>query len=104
MHTKPKPEITVDGATFYSAERAGEIIGVNKRTIQRWIAQGTVKASHVGQFTFISAPELRRLLTEGDGATRGDPEEADKARRDGHVPPSDSKPGASSHSANRKRG
>ncbi len=63
---KAKPEITVDGATFYSAEHAGEMLGLSKRTIMRYLAQGVLQGARVGPYVYLPAPELRRLLTEGD--------------------------------------
>jgi excisionase family DNA binding protein len=65
MRRKTKPEITVDGVTFYSTERAAKVLGVHYRTLMSWVKQGALRVAHVGQAGYIPAPELRRLLTEG---------------------------------------
>ncbi len=65
MRRKTKAEITVDGVTFYSTAKAAKILGVHYRTLMNYTKQGALRVAHVGQSGYISAPELRRLLTEG---------------------------------------
>lgn len=43
-------------------DEAAEYLKVTRRTIDRWIADGTLKASKIGRVVRISRSEINRLL------------------------------------------
>ena len=47
-----------------TTEEAADFFQVSLRTIQRWIADGTIKASKVGGVWRISRAEINRLMEE----------------------------------------
>jgi len=50
----------------FTTEETAEYFQVSLRTIQRWIADGTIKASKVGGIWRISRAEIYRLMSEGN--------------------------------------
>ncbi len=53
---------------FYSVEEVADLLGVNKRTIRRWIDQGNLVAHRFGRQLRISRVDLEtfvRLRREG---------------------------------------
>ena len=43
-------------------DEAAEYLKVTRRTIDRWIADGTIKASKIGRVVRINRSEINRLL------------------------------------------
>jgi len=50
----------------FTTEETAEYFSVSLRTVQRWIADGTIKASRVGGVWRISRVEINRLMEEGN--------------------------------------
>jgi len=50
----------------FTTEETAEYFRVSLRTVQRWIADGTIKALKVGGVWRISRAEINRLMGEGN--------------------------------------
>jgi hypothetical protein len=51
---------------FATATKAGEIIGVTKRTILRWIKIGALKSIYIGNRYYVSIDELKNKVKSGE--------------------------------------
>lgn len=54
-------EIRIGGATMIHITEAAKRVGCSKRTLERYITAGTLKAEKIGASWFVSESELRKL-------------------------------------------
>ena len=54
--------IVVGGARYYRVEKVGEILGVSRRTVERYVSSGGLKAARVSGKLVVSEAGLREFL------------------------------------------
>lgn len=61
---------------MYTPQEVADILGIDRRTIYRWLDDGKVRATKVGErFWRITAEDLQELMTRGTNAPRKESEE-----------------------------
>lgn len=54
---------------MYTPQEVANILGIDRRTIYRWLEEGKVKATRVGKrFWRVTAEDLQELMTRGTNA------------------------------------
>ena len=55
-------KMQIEGTTYYDIPELVKTLGVNKKTLYRWIEQKKIKAHHLGKRYLVSGHELKRFI------------------------------------------
>jgi excisionase family DNA binding protein len=71
-HEKPRPIISPVGGV-YTSEEAAEILRTSRRTVQRMIREGKLKAHKVGRAWRVLARDIEAFFAEQESGTEEHP-------------------------------